>query len=61
MICASKNVIACPEVQTHFGTSPLVRLIEKVMAEISRFIHLRPKLFAVKLRHIFEVFSVLLL
>ena len=57
-INASKNVTVCREVQTRFGTSPLARFIEKVMGEISRFMRLKTKLFAVKLRRILEVFSV---
>ena len=55
---ASKNLTVNREVQTHFGSSPLARFIEKVMGEISRLMRLKTKLFAVKLRRILEVFSV---
>jgi len=58
MINASKNVTVCRDVQMHFETSSLARFIEKVMDEISRFMHLKTKLFAVKLRCILDVFSV---
>jgi len=57
-IYASKNLTVNREVQTHFGSSPLARFIEKVMGEISRLMRLKTKLFAVKLRRILEVFSV---
>ena len=48
-IAASKNVTVCCDVQTHFGTFPLARFIEKVMGEVSWFMCLKTKLFAVKL------------
>jgi len=57
-INASKNGTVCREFQTHFGTSPLARFMEKVMGEISRFMRTEMNLFAVKLRRILEVFSV---
>jgi len=58
MINASKKEAVCREVQTHFGTSSLARLIEKLMGEISRFMRLKTNVFAVKFRRILEVFSV---
>jgi len=52
---ASKNITVCREVQTHFGSSPLARITEKVLGDISRFMRAKTKLFAVKLRRILEV------
>jgi len=51
-IYASKN---CREVQTHFGSSPLASLTEKVLGTISQILRPKTKLFAVKFRHISKV------
>jgi len=58
MIDASNSEAVCCEIQTHFRSSPPLRLTEKVLDKFSRFIHLQTKLFVVKFRHILEVFSV---
>ena len=55
-IAASKNVTVCCDVQTHFGTFPLARFIEKVMGEVSWFMCLKTKLFAVKLDAFWKFF-----
>ena len=55
---ASKNVTVWRDVQTHLGTFLLARFMQKVLGEISRFMRLKTKLFAVKLTRILEVFSV---
>ena len=54
-IYASKNETVCREVQTHCGSSPPTRFIEKVLGTISRFMRPKTKLFAVKFRRILEV------
>ena len=58
MTYASKNVTVWRDVQTHLGTFLLARFMQKVLGEISRFMRLKTKLFAVKLTRILEVFSV---
>ena len=54
-IYASKNEAVCPEIQTHFGSSPLASFTEKVLGTISRFVRPKMKRFAVKFRRILEV------
>jgi len=53
-ICASRNEAICPEIQTHFGSSPLASLTEKVLGAITQFVRPKMKLFAVKFRRIFK-------
>jgi len=55
-IYASKNEAVCREVQTHFGSSLPARFPE-VLGALSRFMRPKMKLFAVKFRRIFEVFT----
>jgi len=54
-IYASKNEAVCREVETHFGSYPLVRFTKKVLGARSRFMRPKTKLFAVKFRRIVEV------
>jgi len=54
-ICASRNEAICPEIQTHFGSSPLASLTEKVLGAITQFVRPKMKLFAVKFRRIFKI------
>jgi len=57
-IYASKSEAVYRATQTHFRSYLPLRFTEKVLDEFSRFMRLKTKLFAVKFRHIFEVFSV---
>ena len=56
-ICVSKNEAVSCEVQTHFGNSLSADVAEKVLAALSRYMRPKTKLFAVKFRHILEVFT----
>jgi len=54
-IFASKNEGTSSEVQTHFGSSLPARFTGKLLGEISRVMHPKPKRFAVMFRRILEV------
>jgi len=48
----SKNEALSGEVQTHFGSFHLARLIKKVLGALTRFLRPKTKQFAVKFRRI---------
>jgi len=54
-IDASKNEVACREIQTHFGSFLPASFKEKVVGAIPRFVCPKTKLFALKFRRILEV------
>ena len=56
-IYVSENEVVCSKVQMHFGRSLPTIFAEKVLGAYSRFLHPKMKLFAVKFRHILEVFA----
>jgi len=56
-IYVSKNEVVSCDVQTHFGSFHLARLITEVLGALSPFLRPRKKLFALKLRRVLEVFS----
>ena len=56
-IYASKNEAVACEIQMPFRSFPPARFREKVLGAISRFMHLKAKLFSVKFRRIWKVLA----